>query len=134
MNRDSVPFPKLDVLYGTGMIHPWIILVRDNGFVETWEQGQTEFDAIFRQRRLDVGSKIRVYYASQAHLNFADGSSLHLTGPIEAAIVDSSTPTINTGKVFDLRWARSQQNVLKFFGKQVRFEINHPNGSGAARG
>jgi len=128
-------FRLLDVRYGTGMgVHPWIIVVRDQGVVQTWQPGQTDYDTIFRTRRIDTGDKVRVWDGGQAHLNFADGASLHLTGPIEATIIDSSTPTIDTGKVFDLRWARSQQNVLKFFGKQVRFDVKRPNGSGAARG
>jgi hypothetical protein len=116
--------------FGTG----WMVVNRVKGMLQTWQPGQTEWDAIYRSRRLDVDGKARVWENSEAFIGFPDRSGLSLKGPVEVRFIASPYPAYDQSKVIDMRMHRVGENVLKFFGKQYRFEIKNANGSLGARG
>ena len=111
-----------------------MIVNRVKGMLQTWQPGQTEWDAVYRSRRLDVNGIARVWEASEAFIGFPDCSGLTVRGPVEVHFISSAHADYDQSKVIDMRMHRIGENVLKFFGKQHRFEIKNANGSLGGRG
>jgi hypothetical protein len=111
----------------------WVIVVRVEGDVDTWEEGG-RWQPVFRSRRVDGAGKVRIGEHAKAFLAFADQSELHLTGPVEVCFIDSMYPCYDPSKVIDMRARKVGESILHFFGKQHRFEIKCPNGTLGGRG
>ena len=123
----------LEIRYGMGGwgggTFAWIIVVRDQGHVETLEPGQTSYMPVFRTRRVSCNFndiKVRVLVGAKARLNFADESVLHLNGPLEVTIVPSDTATIDSDKVFYMRLGKCADDVARLSWQAVQYLNRNP--------
>ena len=121
----------------------WVVVVRVAGDIDAWEEGQNRWEPVFRVRRLNSSAKFRISEHAKARVCFADQSELLLPGPVEVQLHDSDYPCYDTSKVINMLTCKMGERILRFFGKQYRFEARpagsiRPDGNytspGAARG
>jgi hypothetical protein len=115
-------------------VDDWRVVVRVKGDVDSKEYGQTEWQPIFRSRRLQENAEARTGPTGVANINLKDQSSFRLAPSSEVAMTRFELTPEGRTVVFTLKVGRVQANVAKFFGKQSRFEVRTPNGVLAARG
>lgn len=115
----------------------WVIITRLKHYVDSWVPGMEPgtWSPIFRSRRLASGAKFRVQANSAASVATADGRTAVLTTGDHEIICEVSYFRLSAegrAKVFDLRSAKVYEDVMRFFGKQSRFDIienvNHGRG------
>ena len=118
------------------MFEPYRVVTRIKGHIGSWEGGQPagNWSPIFRSRLLHDGDKVFVSPMSEATVGLADGTLLHLHGPGEFAMDLCKLDEVGRQVVFNRRFGKVQEDILRMLGKQVRFEVKQGGVAIAARG